>query len=115
MSIAWPVTGPTAMGENIFLFGVLFGISLGVFQYVVMARWGPFPLWWIPISSIAWITGISALSYSGIAEFILHIGEYPLLSFAVFLIWFSMPGVIAGSVTGIALVWLLRHQEQYIG
>ena len=115
MAIAWPVTGPTAMGRNVFLFGILFGISLGIFQYVVIARWSRYSLWWIPLSSVAWISGITALSYNAFAELALRMGDYSLLSLAIFLTWFSMPGIIAGSVTGVALIWLFRHPENHNG
>ena len=67
------------------LAGPIFGASTGVAQWLVLRREVHWAAWWIPITTLAWTTGLSVLP--GI-----------LLS-----------GMMAGVLTGIAIELLLRN------
>ncbi|HNS50239.1 MAG TPA: hypothetical protein PKO09_03570 [Anaerolineae bacterium] len=71
--------------EPSFVSGLLLGTTAGLAQWLVLRREVRWAFWWVPISAVGWSTGLGmALA--------------PLLA-----------GVVAGAVTGIALVLLVHY------
>lgn len=70
-----------------FLSGLLFGLTTGLGQWTVLRREVLWAGWWIPVSALAWTTGLNVLP--GI----------------------MLSGVMIGLVSGIALEILLRHPK----
>jgi len=84
------------------LMGVLFGILSGILPWIVLRRQVPRAGWWVPAHLLGSLLGgamsIAAFHIVGL------IGFYPLDWTAAG----AMFGAGFGSITGIALVWLLR-------
>lgn len=97
--VRWPLgstIGWTLGGLVVLLFipveleilaGPIFGAATGLAQWIVLRRDVHWAGWWIPISTLAWTTGLSILP--GIL----------------------MSGMMAAVLTGIALEILLRHPK----
>jgi len=71
------------------LSGLVVGLTVGIAQWLILRQEILWAGWWIPISVIAWITGI---------------GFVPGL--------FST-GAVAGAISGLALVFLLPNQKPF--
>jgi hypothetical protein len=71
-----------------FLAGIVIGGALGLAQWLVLRRAVHWAGWWIVVSALGWMTGLSLLPGA-------------LLS-----------GVLAGLLTGVALELLLRYPKQ---
>lgn len=99
-AVTWSVINPVEMGANR-LDGVLFGASLGVLQSIVLSQWKWVSLVWLFASTAGWGMGLGILCNCGAMTLILETVGYEA--------WFSIPGVIAGSITGLAMVWLLSR------
>jgi hypothetical protein len=83
--------------------GALLGAALGFAQWLVLRRDLLATGWWIPATSLAgaalgFVTPASGLSSSA--------GLPPLVTAQL------ISGVIVGSITGIALIWLLRKSQE---
>ena len=61
---------------------------MGSFQWLILRRWVPLAGWWIVVSALAWVIGLS-----GFAE--LHLA-----------------GLVVGIVTGIVFELLTRYKKR---
>jgi len=77
------------------LSGALAGATTGIAQWVVLRRHVHWAGWWIPLSALAWATGMSLAPASGLVEL------PPIV----------LSGVLASLPTGIALELLLRNPK----
>jgi hypothetical protein len=88
---------PAVVGHG--LSGALIGVSVGIAQWFVLrghvARAG----WWVPANILAWTVGWSII---GLVE---EAGGLPTLM--VYVVG-AIGAAIAGTITGIALIWLSR-------
>lgn len=86
---------------------ILFGIIVGMIQWPVLRREIPSAIPWVLASVVGWSLGalISQLVLGAVAT-----GDVPtpLLSTAVSSI---VTGLVAGGVTGLALIWITRQPE----
>ncbi len=71
-----------------FLAGSIIGLSVGIAQWLVLRREVHWSFWWIVISIVGWTTGMALLP--GV----------------------MLTGVMAGAVTGIALVLLIQFPKK---
>jgi hypothetical protein len=71
-----------------FIAGVVSGLTTGISQWLILRRAVTWAGWWIVINFVGWSTGMG------------------------FLPGIFLTGVIAGAVTGLALVLLLRYPAQ---
>ncbi len=71
--------------------GVVIGVSVGIAQWFVLRGEVQRAEWWGIANTVAWMLGMSAID---------------LLDQAV---GFALSGLISGAVTGVWLLWLLRH------
>ena len=77
--------------------GVMVGASIGVAQWLVLRRWLSRAGWWILTSVAGWTTGWAVgWAVGGVGHFV-------------------VPGVLGGTFTGAALVWLLQRQQRDAG
>ena len=93
---SWGANGPFGDG--------LFGITLAVPFWLVLRRQLSYSWLWLIASPVAWslaYLAVGALERSGIWPQMTEINE---LIFA-----YGLAGVVVGMITGLLLVWLLRH------
>jgi hypothetical protein len=70
-----------------FLAGLIIGPSVGLAQWWILRQEVPWTGWWIAISTLAWITGLTVLPGA------------------------LATGALAGALTGLALMLLFRHER----
>lgn len=70
------------------LAGIVFGLTLGLAQWIVLSRFVRWSGWWIVANVIAWTTAM---------------GLFP---------GFILPGVIAGLITATAIAWLFTFPKE---
>jgi hypothetical protein len=73
------------------MFGVLLGGLVGWLQWLILRRRYSRAVWWIPINIIIWTLGLTSI-------FARSLGSWGGVSF-----------IVAGALTGAALLWLLRY------
>jgi hypothetical protein len=77
------------------------GAAVGTLQWVVLRRWVPRAGWWVLASSISW----AAAEYAYLR--LTRAGDVRLLWGAV------VSGTLSGTITGLALVGLMRNTRKY--
>ncbi len=87
---------------------------VGIVQWFVLRRWVRRAGWWVLASIAGWAIGRTSGSYAGFYVALYAGGAVSswgqdLSSIVVPVSFEAAIGAIAGSITGIALVWLLRH------
>jgi hypothetical protein len=94
VAATWIVYGfiPSEVGAGLILFGILFGAITALFQWLAFRDGRHLSLLWIPASSVAWAVGFGL---TGVIQATVAMG-------------FLMPGLIAGSITG--LVLMVHHR-----
>jgi hypothetical protein len=104
-AVALSASVPLNVSSTPVFYGVLLGISLGIFQGLVVSHQRLLVITWILVSTIAWTIGMSVYCSCGLARFVLEQTiPYEVLILA--------PGVIAGSITGCVIVWLFHHSRK---
>ncbi len=86
--LGWGISMVIAVPGADFLIAGLVGLSTGSFQWFILRQWVPLAGWWIVVSVLAWIIGLS-----GFAE--------PRLA-----------GLVVGVVTGIVFELLTRYKKR---
>lgn len=87
------------------LSGPLFALALGVSQWLVLRQRVPASAWWIPAATAGW-TWAGAIVTSSI---VIHtMGSSWVVGDQVYG-ELGLKGAVAGAVTGLALMWLLRR------
>jgi hypothetical protein len=86
---------------------VLFGAIVAIVQWQMLRREIPSLLTWIAINSLGWAAGLLA------SQFVLNLFFHqpviePAASTSVIA---GTSGLVAGAITGIALVWIARRQD----
>ncbi len=89
---------------------MLLGICSGLAQWSFLRRYEKNAIWWIPSSTIGWAVSSIFLSFLDIPVgdllMFLYIGFRDFsVRFLVFLFF-----VIAGAITGAAMLWILRDR-----
>ena len=85
--------------------GILFVLSIGGAQWLVLRRHAPNSGWWILANAIAWPLGVAA----PFITMALVPDPAPLTAtIAAGIAGGLLMGLVVGALTGIALVWLLR-------
>ena len=87
---------------------VLFGVIVGVVQWPVLRREIPNALAWIFANVIGWTVGFY-LSQAALTVFFNSPTIAPAASTAVIA---GTSGLVAGTITGLALVWIVRQPER---
>jgi len=82
--------------------GAIIGAAVGVTQWLVLRRHVSSAAWWIPATVGAWVAGWSAI---GVAE---RAADWPTV--AVYAVG-GAGAALAGIVTAIVLIWLMRIQR----
>jgi hypothetical protein len=87
---------------------VLFGIIIAVFQWPVLRREIPHLWMWVLANVVGWSLGafLSQLAIGGL------FGANPANLVVTTLVNMSVTGLVAGLVTGLALVWIVRKPER---
>jgi hypothetical protein len=85
--------------------GIVFLVSIGFAQWLILRRRIPNAAWWIPANAIAWPLGV-AVPVGGLA---LVPDGAPAVAWIVTGIACGVAmGAVVGALTGIVLVWMLR-------
>ena len=103
-AVALTASTPLHAAETPILYGVLLGVSLGVFQGLVASRRRMRSLLWLLVSIIAWTLGASVLCICALGRFLFE----QAIPYEVLVV---IAGAIAGSITGGAVVWLVYHSR----
>jgi hypothetical protein len=103
LAIAWLTTSSAKMDLD-FVYGVVIGALLGLFQWLMLGSWGRLALLWLPVSVGAWALGF-------VTHKIWYSFKWDFFPGLASVIWISMPGIVAGLVTALLLVWLLRSRS----
>lgn len=85
----------------------LFGLIIALVQWPVLRREIPHVGTWILANVIAWTLGFSIGSAVELAIY----SRAPLEPWLVSLIVQAISGLIAGAITGLALVWIVRKPD----
>ena len=93
------------------------GAIVGALQWVILRRQSQHAIWWIAVNAIAWSTGAAIGAYAGDGVYRAIAPENIPYYFEGFWIKEAIQLAVSGSVgtmfaafiTGIGLVWLLRH------
>jgi hypothetical protein len=91
-SFGWLINLVTVPEQNYAMNGIAIGVSTGLAQWLIIKKEVQLSFWWIIVTTASWMSGIAL--FPGI----------------------MLPGVVAGGVTGIALVLLLQfpsHQNHH--
>jgi len=90
----------------VFIGYFLFGVIVAVVQWPVLRREIPQVLTWVLASSLAWAVGYWA------SQAVLSLFTDPLIAPAVGTAVIAVTsGLVAGAITGIALIWIVRKPE----
>lgn len=93
-------------GENYVMAGVLigsvFGVASGILQWLILRRKVPLAGWWLLANVLGSVVGAIALPIAGV---ILDAGKWELGVLTFGLVF----GAGYGTITGAALVWLMRQ------
>jgi hypothetical protein len=95
----------TVIGE--FIAYVLFGAIVAVVQWQMLRREIPSLGTWVVINSLGWATGLSA-SQIVLNLFFNQLVNEPAASTSIIA---GTSGLVAGAITGIALIWIARKQD----
>jgi hypothetical protein len=89
---------------------VLFGVIIAVFQYPVLHREIPHIWLWILANIVGWTLGglLSMLAIAGL------FGENPGNAMLLTIVNMAVTGLVAGLITGIALVIIVRQPDQLV-
>lgn len=87
---------------------LLFGVIVAIFQWPILRREIPHIFSWILANVIGWTLG-AIISQVVIAVFYF---DQPASPLAATLINSAVTGIVAGSITGLALVYIVRRPEQ---
>ena len=113
MAIAWPVSKFLEQINNLPLLGILLGTLLGFFQCLLIPCWRWVALIWIPVNALAWGVGTSIFCNCGVMQIISQTIRYEIgASIMLYALGLAVPGIIAGTITGLVLVWLSRRTTQ---
>jgi hypothetical protein len=124
-SVEWVLAGGTAWAvgyafgllliqnlSSTFLGGLaaylLFGAIIGLAQWPMLRREIPSALTWLAVNTVAWAAGLWA-SQATLALFFQGPVIEPAVSTTVIA---AISGLVAGGITGLALVWIARQPEK---
>jgi hypothetical protein len=96
---------PAVLIGAMVLLGLLFLLSLGGAQWLVLRRHLPRAGWWVVANAVAWPLGVAV---PVIALSLLPDGAPALAWAATGIVSGLLMGVVVGAITGLALVWLVR-------
>lgn len=74
------------------LTGLLLGLLVGIFQWLVLKQQSTQAHWWIPASIVAWVSVYLISSVNWVVGLLAN-------------------GAIIGIITGVTLIWVLRHSK----
>jgi hypothetical protein len=83
-SAGWLINLVTVPAQDYSMNGIALGITTGLAQWLVIKNKTQLSFWWVIVTAVGWMSGIAL--FPGLI----------------------LPGIVAGGVTGIALVLLLR-------
>ena len=106
-AVALTASTPLNAASTPILYGVLLGVSLGIFQGLVVSHQRVLSLLWLLVSIIAWTIGASVLCNCALSRFVFE----QTIPYEVLVI---ITGVIAGSITGGAVVWLVHRSRRTV-
>jgi hypothetical protein len=86
--LGWGISMALGIQQTDFLVAGLVGLSLGLFQWIILNQWVPISQWWIVVNILAWVIGLSGFTDPRFA------------------------GLVVGIVTGIALELLSRYSKK---
>jgi hypothetical protein len=89
---------------------ILFGIIVALFQWPVLRREIPHLLFWILANVIGWTLGAFV---SQLIAGVLFNGAPPSLVTST-LVSVGITGLIAGAITAVALIWIVRKPERAV-
>jgi hypothetical protein len=96
----------TAFIQGLILLGMGIGGMLGFCQWLVIRKQIRYGIWWIFANAIAWSLGL-LIAYFGVGA----IAEKSSIQTALTTVATgAIMGVAIGSITGIALIWLLKQK-----
>ena len=102
------MNGLTGTGLDGFIGYILFGIIVAVVQWPLLRREVPNVWMWILANVIGWSAGF-ALSQVSLDLFFNEPAINPVASTSVLS---GVAGLVAGAITGVALVWIVRKPER---
>jgi hypothetical protein len=102
------MNGLSGTGLGGFFGYILFGIIVAVVQWPILRREIPNVWMWILANVIGWTTGFSASQFA-LDLFFNEPAIDPLASTSVLS---GVSGLVAGAITGIALIWIVRKPER---
>jgi len=86
---------------------ILFGIIVGLIQWPIMRREIPSVFPWVAASIAGWALG----AYLGQLALNLLAPEGPIIPAASMGVTSAITGLVAGAITGLALIWIVRQPE----
>jgi hypothetical protein len=87
---------------------MIFGVIVALFQYPVLRREIPYLTQWVLANVVAWTLGAVL---SQLAASLLFESSLP-STFTSVLVTVGMTGLVAGAITGLALVWIVRQPDR---
>ncbi len=85
--MGWGISMALGIPQSAALIAGLVGLSMGAFQWYILRRWVPIAHWWILVSMLAWIIGLSGFTDP------------------------RLTGLIVGIITGIVFELLARYKK----
>ncbi len=85
--LGWGVCMAVGIPDSAALIAGILGLTTGGFQWYILRRWVPIAHWWILVSILAWIVGLSGITDQ------------------------RLTGLIVGIITGIAFELLARYKR----
>jgi formylglycine-generating enzyme required for sulfatase activity len=94
---AWTIV-MIGYGPWFYTLGTVVGFAAGILQWLILQRRAPHTIWWIPVSAMSWAAGWA------ISRELFRITYMDLA--------LSIGGILAGTISGLALSWMLEPRRQ---